>query len=511
MDKSWIHESRVSKTFEDGVTQFLDFAFANSTDGRIKCPCKNCNNAFRHVRNTVKEHMICDGLDIGYFSNIWIYHGELDSTQARLNNEQSVQTNDMHGMLHNAFGVLDDGDSEFDGVELSCGDHDNSSGGDENVNSGNREIPNDDAKTFYNLLKDAEQELYPGCKKFTKLSFIVRLFHIECLYGLSNKSITVLLKLFKDALPEGETLPKSFYQTKKTISDLGLGYIKIHACPNDCMLYWKEKAQQTKCTVYGTSRWKETEDDANQSSLSDRKVLAKVLRHFPLIPRLQRYFMSNKTASFLQWHERDHVKDGLLRHPADSEAWKKFDNRYPDFGSDPRNVRLGLASDGFNPFGTMSISHSTWPVILIIYNLPPWMCMKQPNFIMSLLIPGPSAPGNDIDFYLQPLLDELQELWDNALRTFDVSTNQNFNMHATLLWTISDFPTYANLSGWSTKGRFACPYCNKKTHHHRLKHLSKYCYMGHHRFLGDNALSVLSGTEIFQQMSLVKIILGKQK
>ena len=254
MDKSWIHESRVSKTFEDGVIQFLDFAFANSTDGRIKCPCKNCNNTFRRDKDIVKEHMICDGLDIGYFSNIWIYHGELDSTQARLNNEQPVQVDDMHGMLCNAFGVLDDSSSEFDGADLSGGGDDNNGGNDENIDGGNRENPNDDAETFYNLLKDAEQELYPGCKKFTKLSFIVRLFHIKCLYGLSDKSITVLLELFKEALPEGETLPKSFYQTKKIISDLGLGYNKIHACPNDCILYWKEKAQETKCTVCGTSR-----------------------------------------------------------------------------------------------------------------------------------------------------------------------------------------------------------------------------------------------------------------
>ncbi|KAI9191247.1 hypothetical protein LWI28_005831 [Acer negundo] len=242
------------------------------------------------------------------------------------------------GMLHNAFGVVDGGGGECDGVDLSSLDNDNSGGGDENDNSGDREIPNDDIRRFYNLLKDAEQELYPGY---------------------------------------------------------------------------------------------------------------------------------------------------------------------------PYNVRLGLASDGFNPFGTMSISYSTWPVVLMIYNLPLWMCMKQPNFIMSLLIPGPSAPGKDIDVYLKPLIDELKELWDNGLKTFDASTNQNFNMHAALLWTISDFSAYANLSRWSTKGRFACLYCNKKTHHHRLKHWSKYCYMEHHRFLGDNAPSAPSRTDIFQQMSLVKVTLGK--
>ena len=81
--------------------------------------------------------------------------------------------------------------------------------------------------------------------------------------------------------------------------------------------------------------------------------------------------MSNKTASFMQWHKRDRVEVGLIRHPANSEAWKNFDNRYLDFASNPRNIRLVLVSDGFNPFGTMSISHSTLPVVLMIYNLPP--------------------------------------------------------------------------------------------------------------------------------------------
>lgn len=60
-----------------------------------------------------------------------------------------------------------------------------------------------------------------------------------------------------------------------------------------------------------------------------------------------------------------------MRHPRDSQAWKTFDSLHPEFAADPRNVRLGLATDGFNPFGAMSISYSIWPVILIPYNRPP--------------------------------------------------------------------------------------------------------------------------------------------
>ena len=122
--------------------------------------------------------------------------------------------------------------------------------------------------------------------------------------------------------------------------------------------------------------------------------------------------MSPETANHMKWHDKGRVNDGLLRHLADSEAWKSFDSKYIEFSSEPHNVRLGLAIDGFTLYGNMSTTHSTWPVILIPYNLPPWMCMKKSYFMLSLLIPGPTSPRNDIDVYLQPLVEELKELWD---------------------------------------------------------------------------------------------------
>ena len=52
-------------------------------------------------------------------------------------------------------------------------------------------------------------------------------------------------------------------------------------------------------------------------------------------------------------------------------------------------------------------------------------------------------------------------------------------MRAALLWTISDYPGYAMLSGWSTKGRLACANCNYDTNSAYLKHSHKMCYMDH--------------------------------
>ena len=158
--------------------------------------------------------------------------------------------------------------------------------------------------------------------------------------------------------------------------------------------------------------------------------------------------MSRKTASDMRWHSEKRIDDeNMLRHPADSKAWKEFDKHHEWFAREPRNIRLGLATDGFNPFGNMSVSYSMWPVILTPYNLPPWKCMKEPFMMMSLLIPGPKAPGKDIDVYMRPLVDELKQLWEEGLQTYDALDKKTFQMHAAVLWTVNDFPAYGNLSG----------------------------------------------------------------
>ncbi|XP_021722629.1 uncharacterized protein LOC110690111 [Chenopodium quinoa] len=54
------------------------------------------------------------------------------------------------------------------------------------------------------------------------------------------------------------------------------------------------------------------------------------------------------------------------------------------------------------------------------------------------------------------------------------------------MWTINDFPAYAMLLGWSTKGYLACPCCLKGTRSERLFYGGKECYMGHRCYLPKN-------------------------
>jgi hypothetical protein len=104
-------------------------------------------------------------------------------------------------------------------------------------------------------------------------------------------------------------------------------------------------------------------------------------------------------------------------------------------------------------------------------------------FILSLVIAGPSSPSIDIDVYLQSLIDELLELWNVGVRTFDASKIKNFNMRVQLMWTINDLPMYADLSGWPNRGGRACPCCMHSTRSKYLKNDKKFCYMGHMRYL----------------------------
>ena len=451
MDKWW-EFPRWSYDYQKGTDEYIEKAFATRSQGnQISCPCCMCYHRYWYGRNDVKDHIICNG---------FVPRSDEFSGFGKMGDETELEAHDEPLNMN-------DGIQEMFNVTL-------------------REGPNDEAKKFLSLIEEGQQELYPGCKKFSRLAFTIRLYIYKCDHKLSNVAFSALLALFKEVLPDDSVLPTSLNEAKKVLKVLGLDYKKIDACPNDCMLYWEEHATATSCHVCGASRWKSKENDHTEyTSEKVHKIPAKILRYFPLKKRLQRLYMCAETANYMKWHANGRGKDGLglLQHPVDGEAWKNFDKLYPKFAQDPRNVRLALATDGFNPFNSMSIVHSTWPVILVNYNLPPWLATKSEFLILSLLIPGPLSPGKDIDIYLQPLIKDLNDLWEFGLETYDASTNTRFDMQVALASTISDFPAYAMVSGWSTKGKTACPYCHYEIDLVWLPYSHKYCYMCHRKFL----------------------------
>ncbi|KAL0556668.1 hypothetical protein IC582_005182 [Cucumis melo] len=162
---------------------------------------------------------------------------------------------------------------------------------------------------------------------------------------------------------------------------------------------------------------------------------------------------------------------------------EKIDNLWPEFGSEPRNLRLALSTDGVNPHGDLSSRYNCWPVMLVTYNLPPWLCMKRNFLMLTALISGPKQPGNEIDVYLAPLVDDLKILWHDGVECYDAYQDQCFRLKAILLWTINDFPAYGNLCGCTVKGYHACPICGEKTSSIYLPKGRKMTYIGHPKFL----------------------------
>ncbi|KAL0420278.1 UNVERIFIED_CONTAM: hypothetical protein Slati_3050700 [Sesamum latifolium] len=119
--------------------------------------------------------------------------------------------------------------------------------------------------------------------------------------------------------------------------------------------------------------------------------------------------MSSHSCEYMTWHTKC-VEDETMTHPAHGEAWVHFDTTHPQFSSEPRNI-----------------------------------------------------PGKNLDIFLRPLIDELKTLWTKGIQTYDACKKENFQMRATLLWTITDFPANAMVLGWSTHGLMACPYCMEFT------------------------------------------------
>nr|GEU29984.1 hypothetical protein [Tanacetum cinerariifolium] len=121
----------------------------------------------------------------------------------------------------------------------------------------------------------------------------------------------------------------------------------------------------------------------------------------------------------------------------DSQAWRTINEKFPEIAKDLRNLRLGISADRVD-VNSGTRHHSVWPVLSVIYNLPLWLCMKRKFIMLSVLISV--YPGNDIDVFLEPLVDDLHTLFETGVDTYDTSTKEKFNLRAVMLWMINDYP-----------------------------------------------------------------------
>jgi hypothetical protein len=152
----------------------------------------------------------------------------------------------------------------------------------------------------------------------------------------------------------------------------------------NCMLFWKEHKDDTECMHCGRFRYVKVINEDRTSVTT--KMVVKQLCYIPTMPWLKWLFLCKETA----WHALD-----------------RFD---PEFGRDPRSVRLSLSMDGFHPYNSNSTAYSCWPVFMMPYNLPPKKYLKEWFIFLALVISGPKEPKKQINIFLRPLIKELKEL-----------------------------------------------------------------------------------------------------
>ncbi|XP_060190439.1 uncharacterized protein LOC132619603 [Lycium barbarum] len=386
--------------------------------GLVRCPCVKCQCRNYENPEIVRLHLYKDGFQKDY--TVWTSHGEMNSSFGRF--QDFVVGESSRSVEPNV-----QSSRMHDMVQDAYGMH-------SDFESGNHgeEAPNEEASRFFEQLKKASQPLYDG-SPHSQLSIAVRLLSIKADWNVPQGAMDAVIGLIHELVDPNLEIPENYYKAKRLVSKLGLSSMRIDCCENGCMLYYKDDEGLECCKFCGRARFKRTR--------SGKRVAVKAMHYLPLTPRLKRLYASNSSAPHMRWHSENRRPPGVMCHPSDGEAWKHFDTTYPDFAAETRNIRLGLCSDGFTPHSVSAAPYSCWPVFLTLYNLPP-------------------------------------ELW---VETFDVSLKQNFNLRATLMWTINDFPAYGMLSGWMTAGKLSCPYCMENTKSFTLKHGKKHSWFDCHR------------------------------
>lgn len=305
--------------------------------------------------------------------------------------------------------------------------------------------------------------------------------------GITEKAADDILSTFKFLLPANNCLPSSLYQAKTMTKRLGLDFKNIEGCPKGCVLFDQEATKDLdRCPHCKSPRYRD---------MVHKIRPLKVLRHFPVTPRLLRFYRIPLLSKLMRWYNENKSRDGKVRYPADSRAWKRLDNMEQSlcdtmgFGEDSRDVRLQISCDGICPFKLHRSTWAAWPVLVSLLNLPPWLITKKFFTMLTLLIPGKyQVAFEHFDVWIRPLIDELKTLW-RGVTAYDViapESNRTFKLRADVLYTTHDFPGYGTVSGASHQGYAACPPCGNELRAKYAYESKKLTYRDARRWVGPD-------------------------
>ncbi|XP_050227805.1 uncharacterized protein LOC126677298 [Mercurialis annua] len=205
---------------------------------------------------------------------------------------------------------------------------------------------NAEAQKFYDMMRAAEEPIWPGNDRHSTLSAAINFLECKCRYQASNGLMNEMSEFVHQLIPKDNKLAKNSYNIKKLVRGLGFLAEVIHYCKNMCMTYWDKDAGLTVCKVCGHDRRKPP--TAGNSKRRKTNVPFKKMHYFPITPRLLRLDASRATAKYMRWHAEHEMENSMMNHPSDSTAWKHFSELHQDFSSEVRHIILGCVRMGFN-------------------------------------------------------------------------------------------------------------------------------------------------------------------
>ena len=163
------------------------------------------------------------------------------------------------------------------------------------------------------MLEDHAKLLYPNCaEELKKLGSTLELLQWKAKNGITDKTFGELLPIIKKMLPKDNELTATTHEAKKIVCRLGLEVLKIHACPNNCILYRGEEHESLEeCPVCKASCYKIPRDDPGDVDgvRIKKRVPAKVMWYSHIIPRLKRLFRNKDNAKLMRWHKEERKKN----------------------------------------------------------------------------------------------------------------------------------------------------------------------------------------------------------
>jgi hypothetical protein len=180
------------------------------------------------------------------------------------------------------------------------------------------EEPEENTKQYYEALFASQKPLHENTE-VTQLDAIAHLMAFKCHRNLCRDGFDELLVVIGSILLKGHLLLKNFYYSTILLSDLKMSCQQIHACPNGCMLFRKEHADTNYCIKCKSSRYFEV--DPNGDGQKRQTTIANnILRYLPVLPRIQRLFMTEDTAQQMRWAVEGNRYTDKMIHPSDGSA-----------------------------------------------------------------------------------------------------------------------------------------------------------------------------------------------